>query len=60
LISSAANIIVDEKANHVDVRLRLGAWEYFKFGFVSTIIVTITGLFIIAGLANLSNYDISV
>ena len=47
IISSAANIIVDEKANTMSPHLRLGSWDYFKFGVTSTILVTITGTYLL-------------
>lgn len=60
IISSAANIIVDEKANSINGTLRLEAWKYFKFGIVTTTIVALSGSYIIYGLGQLYGYDTTI
>lgn len=60
LISSAANIIVDEKANNANPRLRLDAWKYFKFGFVATVVVTLVGIYIVLLVGKLYGYQLQL
>jgi Na+/H+ antiporter NhaD/arsenite permease-like protein len=60
IISSAANIIVDEKANSLCPKLRLGSWPYFKFGSVSTVIITIIGTYLIMLIGTLYEYRLEV
>jgi Na+/H+ antiporter NhaD/arsenite permease-like protein len=60
IISSAANIIVDEKANSLCPKLRLGSWNYFKFGAFSTFIVTLCGTYLIILIGKMYDYNLEV
>ena len=50
LFGSVANLIVAQKALTSSIKHRFDFWTYFKYGFVTTIILSIVGMFIIYGL----------
>lgn len=60
VISSAANIIVDEKANSMSPRLRLSLWRYSKFGIPATIIVAMVGTYLILALGHAYGYELEL
>lgn len=49
LFGSVANLIVAQKA-HSTIGYRLGFFEYLKFGFVTTLILSVIGMAVIYGL----------
>ena len=56
LVGSAANIIVAGQAKAVNVNYDF--WAHFKFGFWSTIIVSIAGFATLIGSAAMFRYDL--
>ena len=50
LFGSVANLIVAQKALSSDLQYRFTFWTYFKFGFITTILFSFIGMFIIYGL----------
>ncbi|CAF0849236.1 unnamed protein product [Rotaria sordida] len=50
LFGSVANLIVTQKALTSSLKHRFSFWTYFKFGFPTTILLSLVGMFIIYGL----------
>lgn len=50
LFGSVANLIVAQKALTSSIKHRFGFWTYFKYGFPTTILFSLVGMFIIYGL----------
>lgn len=56
LFGSVANLIVAQKALTTSIEHRFDFWTYFKFGFPTTIIFSLIGMFIIYGLLNVIHW----
>jgi len=50
LFGSVANLIVAQKALASSIKHRFNFWSYFKFGFPTTILLSLVGMFILYGL----------
>jgi Na+/H+ antiporter NhaD/arsenite permease-like protein len=50
LFGSVANLIVAQKALTSPLKHRFDFWTYFKFGFPTTVLFSLVGMFIIYGL----------
>lgn len=53
LFGSVANLIVAQKALNSSLRYKFDFWTYFKYGFFTTLILSLIGLFIIYGFLGL-------
>jgi Na+/H+ antiporter NhaD/arsenite permease-like protein len=50
LFGSVANLIVAQKALTSSIKYRFDFWTYLKFGFPTTVLFSLVGMFIIYGL----------
>ena len=53
LFGSVANLIVAQKALTSSLKYRFNFWTYLKFGFISTLLLSLVGMFVIYGLLQL-------